>query len=169
VEAKVPIPAARKSPVEDTLLPEMCNCGRCAVRITWQSTTLKQTRSAGRATRAGPPRTTLPKRRCARPSTLRDSIFRPAGKHQQYSQPCSVPSCVPVSFSVRPCREYRLATAVVLQRYGNDTSFSGSRCKFHKLSHNGWASRLLSNGSAGIGTSECGDSSAAATRLRCVH
>jgi hypothetical protein len=53
VEAKVPIPAARKSPVEDTLLPEMCNCGRCAIRITWQSTTLKQTRSAGRATRAG--------------------------------------------------------------------------------------------------------------------
>jgi hypothetical protein len=53
LEAKVPIPATRKSPVEDTLLPEMCNCGVCAIRITWQSTTLKQTRSAGRATRPG--------------------------------------------------------------------------------------------------------------------
>ena len=169
MEAKVPIPAARKSPVEDTLVPEMCNCGRCTIRITWQSITLKQTRSAGRATRPGPPRAARLERRHARPSTLLDSIFRPAGKHQQYSQPCSVPRACPVSFSVRPCREYRLASAVVLQRYGNDTSSSGSRYKFHKLSHNGWASRLLSNGSAGIGTSECGDSSAAATRLRCVH
>jgi len=41
VEAKVPIPAARKSPVEDTLLPEMCNCVCCAIRVTWQSTTLE--------------------------------------------------------------------------------------------------------------------------------
>jgi hypothetical protein len=64
--------ATAKSPVEDSLLPKMCNCGSCVISITWRSITSEPLRSAGRVTRLV--RAATPRNRTVGPVLL--TIFR---------------------------------------------------------------------------------------------